>query len=139
MRLAAQDFGKVLKLHKAEIRAENTMRTAGGTEAEVGGGGGGGGGDGEGSGADGESGGAREFAGSAHDPQQVPCALPQGHTRAKRAFSHTHFSLPLTRTRSPLVSLACTNTIFAFFLCLSSGPTAFLLACITHFLACLCF
>ena len=62
----------------------------------------------------------------------------RAHSR-KRAFSHTHFSLPLTRTQSPLLSLACTNTIFAFFLCLSSGPTAFLLACITHFPACLCF
>ena len=57
----------------------------------------------------------------------------------KHAFSHIHFSLPLTRTRSPLLSLACTYMIFAFFLCLSSGPTAFLLACINHFLACLCF
>ena len=40
-RLAAQDFSKVHKLHMAEIRAENAVRDAEGTEADGGGGRGG--------------------------------------------------------------------------------------------------
>jgi hypothetical protein len=81
------------------------MRTAGGTEAEGGSGRGGGGGDGEGSGADGGSGGAREFAISAHDPQQVPCALPRKGTLAQaRILSHPLFSPAHTHTISPTVS-----------------------------------